>query len=719
MLNNNLFFRKKDLPLIFQTERTDCALSCIAMIANFHNIPLKLAELKNIYPQYKKGMNLNDVYDVLDNSGMDVRVLSVDNDELDKVKLPCILHWDGNHFVVLKKIINNKFIIHDPERGILKLGGVKFFEHFTGIVIESVPGLIITDSASVSSHSKQYNKHSFSNNFNFFISLLKQCQFPVLLILMMLCIIEFINICLPQVTQLIIDDVIVNNDMQLLIVAALGYFILSIIQLLVSSAKDSILIWITSHLGYQLPQAFYKKLMALPISFFNSRGLGDLISRFDSVDIIKNTTTTQLLTVVLDSIMMSASFIMLMIYDKSLTLIVLIMLSLYSAIKIFSYRVYKYFNVSTLKSKARHQGVIIESVKNHQLLKLYSECRGVKGNFSQTLIDVVNNQAKVGYIQIFFSGANLFLSSLKNIFILYFGGVQVMAGNFSIGMLVAFISYSEQFCRRSMRVIDFTMQSYMSGMHIERVNEVVKTPPETDTLSPLPSFNSTNGVSLELNNISFSYSTDSKILSGVSFTINPGETLLVSGKSGEGKSTLVKTILGLLPATEGKIICNDINITMHNIQPFRKLIGTVLQGDALLNGTLLYNISFDNTVPLDKIVPITSGLGIHDVINSLPMGYYSLVTDINSFLSVGQIQRILLSRAIFRKPALLILDEATSNLDRDSEKQVIDYIATIPCTKIIISHKSEALRIADKILFLDRSTSYCKKNMYKEKFSCS
>ncbi|MWO66459.1 ATP-binding cassette domain-containing protein, partial [Escherichia coli] len=134
----------------------------------------------------------------------------------------------------------------------------------------------------------------------------------------------------------------------------------------------------------------------------------------------------------------------------------------------------------------------------------------------------------------------------------------------------------------------------------------------------------------------------------------------------------------------------------------------------LLSGSLLYNIAFDNTVPLDDVAHITKGLGIHDIINSLPMGYYSQVTDINAFLSVGQIQRILLARAIYRKPALLILDEATSNLDRESEIQVIDYIATLPCTKIIISNKDEALRIADKSLSLDRSASYCKYNMYKK-----
>ncbi|HEI2512322.1 TPA: peptidase domain-containing ABC transporter, partial [Escherichia coli] len=173
----------------------------------------------------------------------------------------------------------------------------------------------IPDLSSTNLLSGKEKKYSVSNNLSFFISLLRQCQSPVFFILILLFIIEFINICLPQVTQLIIDDVIVNSDMHLLIVATLGYFFLSLIQIVVTSAKDVIFIWISAHLGYQLPLSFYNKLMALPVSFFNSRTLGDLISRFDSVDFIKNTTTTQLLTTVLDSIMMSASFIMLMIYD--------------------------------------------------------------------------------------------------------------------------------------------------------------------------------------------------------------------------------------------------------------------------------------------------------------------------------------------------------------------------------------------------------------------
>ncbi len=717
MLEHSIFFKKRHLPLVFQTERTDCALSCIVMVANFHGVPLNLTQLKSIYPQYKKGMNLNDIYDILVSAGMNVRVLSVDNDELGKVKLPCILHWNCDHFVVLKKIRKGKFIIHDPEKGLLKLGYVKFFEHFTGVVVESVPALVITDSSSKYFLSGKGKSDTVSKNFKFFFSLLRQCQSPVYFILILLFIIEFINICLPQVTQLIIDDVIVNSDMHLLIVATSGYFLLSLIQLVVSSAKGGILIWMNAQLGYQLPLSFYNKLMALPFSFFNSRTLGDLISRFDSVDIIKNTTTTQLLAIVLDSIMVSASFIMLMIYDKFLALIVIIMLFLYVLTKLFSYKVYKYCNVSTLKSRARQQGAVIESVKNHQLLKLYSECSGVRGNFTQSLVDVVNNQAKVGYIQNIFTGANLFLSSLKNVSILYFGGAQVMSGNFSVGMLVAFISYSEQFCRRSMKIIDFMMQGYMSGVHIERINEVVTASPETEPLTPSFSFQSVNGISLELSNLSFSYSATSEVLSRVSFKLEPGETLLVSGKSGCGKSTLVRIILGLLPPSGGCILCNNMNIAKHTIHSFRKITGTVLQGDTLLSGSLLYNITFDNTVPLDDVVHITKGLGIHDVINNLPVGYYSQVTDINSFLSVGQIQRILLARAIYRKPALLILDEATSNLDHESEIQVIDYIATIPCTKIIISHKGEALRIADKILSLDRSKSYCNYNLYKK--NCS
>ena len=289
-----------------------------------------------------------------------------------------------------------------------------------------------------------------------------------------------------------------------------------------------------------------------------------------------------------------------------------------------------------------------------------------------------------------------------------------MSGNFSIGMLIAFISYSEQFCRRSMKIIDFLMQGYMSGVHIERINEVITAIPETESPTQFFSSKYTNGISLELNNISFSYSTKSVILSSLSFKLDPGEVLLISGKSGCGKSTLVKIILGLLPPTGGHIICNGVNILEHNIQSFRKITGTVLQGDSLLSGSLLYNISFDNTVSLDDVIHITKGLGIHEVINSLPMGYYSQVTDINAFLSVGQIQRILLARAIYRKPALLILDEATSNLDHESETQVIDYITTIPCAKIIISHKGEALRIADKILYLDRATSYCKSNIHNK-----
>lgn len=700
MLQN--IFKKKRLSLIFQTERTDCALSCITMIANYYGIEIELVTLKQRYPEYKNGMNLNEIRDILETLKMNARVLSVDNNELDKVKLPCIIHWDKNHFVVLKKIYSNKFVIHDPEKGIVTLSKVKFFKHFNGIVIEPTLCIISSISTKEEKLSSQKQKYNTFNNLCFLFLLIKKCQSPVFFILLLLLIIEFANICLPQITQLIIDDAIVNSDLNLLIVASSGYFILSLIQLFVSSAKDGIIVWINAHLGYYFPVSFYNKLMSLPVSFFNSRNLGDLISRFDSIDTLKNIATMQLLNIVLDIIMMSASFVMLVIYDKYLALIILFTLFLYAVIKLFTYNLYRIFNISTIKAKARQNGSIIESVKNHQLLKLYPECNGLKGNYTQSLVEVVNNQAKASYIQMFFTGSNLFLSSLKNIAILYFGGRLVMSGTFSIGMLVAFIAYSEQFCRRTIKIIDFMMQSYISGIHIARINEVMGGSSKVDITEELPSFVLSTNASLKLKNVSFEYNANTSIFSDISIELGFGETLLISGRSGCGKSTLAKLILGLLPLSTGRISYNDITITPHNIKSFRKLTGTVLQGDSLLNGTLLYNITFDNSVSIENIISITEGLGIHGVINNLPMGYYSQVTDINTNLSVGQIQRILLARAIYRKPALLILDEATSNLDCESEKQVINYIASLPCTKILISHKGESYKIADKILILDK-----------------
>ncbi|EKN3608758.1 peptidase domain-containing ABC transporter [Yersinia enterocolitica] len=715
MFNFRKIFSNSELPLIYQTEKTDCALSCIAMIANFYDISLQLEELKRIFPEYKKGTNLNDIYNILSSYSMNVRVLSVDIDELSKVKLPCIIHWDNDHFVVLKKIKNDKLIIHDPERGILNFGYRKFTEHFTGILIEAYPGIVTRQGKNAAVTIDNRGSYSSLKSIKFFANLLSNSRTILFSIIILLIIIEFVNIILPQITQLVIDQVIVNNDEKLLLIAIAGYFILSIIQLFVSSARDWLMIWISAHLGYQLPLAFLGKIMSLPVNFFNSRGIGDLISRFDSVDIIKNTATTQLLTTLLDIIMMLAAFIMLIIYDHSLAIVVISIVLLYGIIKLCSYKVYKYLNVGTLKSKARQQGAMIESIRNHQLLKLYPECNGIKSNFVESLVDVINNQAKIGYIQVVFSASNLLLSSLKNVFILYLGGLQVMSGNFSIGMLVAFISYSEQFCRRSMRIVDFMMQSYMTGVHIDRINEVLYSTSETEGIVQKSINNSSSGLSLELKKISFSYPSSATIFSDVSFRINPGETLLISGRSGCGKSTLIKIILGLFIPSNGHVLCNDIHITMENIQSFRKLIGTVLQGDTLLNGTLLYNITFDTDTSLEEVIPFTSGLGIHDVINNLPMGYYSQVSDINAFLSIGQIQRILLARALFRRPALLILDEATSNLDKESELLILDYISRINCTKIIISHKDEVFRIANKLLIIDNTAAHFYENPQEHK----
>ncbi|ECE0739839.1 peptidase domain-containing ABC transporter [Salmonella enterica subsp. enterica] len=700
MYNISNPFKRKKMPFVFQTNKFDCSLACISMIAQFYSIHAKIEDLKNNLINNETAINANTITDTFHSLGLLSRVVVAEIDELKKVKLPCILHWDMNHFVVLKKIKSGKFEIYDPERGILNIGANHLNEHFTGVVIEIYEKILGKRKPGTSASSSRKR-----NNLVYLLSILGTGKRILFYILILIFIIEVISILLPQITQLVIDKVIINRDNKLLFIAIIGYFLLSLILLMVSMARDWLVIWVNTHIGFHFPLELYKKIAFLPVKFFDTRSMGDILSRFDSLNVIKNTAVNQYVSAFLDLIMALMTFIMLFIYSKLLSVIVLTLSFSYVLIKLLSYQVYKINNVGTIRARAREQGSLIESIRNNQLLRLNPDCTSLDSNYTESLVELINAQSKLGYINIVFSSFNILLSTLKNVSILYLGGKYIISGEFSVGMLVAFIAYSEQFSRRTVKLIDFIMKVYLTGVHIDRIEEIINLSHNVKNSIKTQTINS-KGIYINIKNLTHFYSEYDVVFENVSLSIKAGEAVLITGKSGCGKSTLVKIILGLISPTAGIIQYDGFNSNACDINYILKNTGTVMQGDTLISGTLLFNISLNNNTGIDEIIEITIKLGVHDFVNKLPLGYYTQVGDINHSLSTGQIQRILLARALFKKPKLLILDEATSNLDIESELMISQVLHDIKCTKIIISHKYESRDFVDKVMIVDNKKIY-------------
>ncbi|HBN1934098.1 TPA: peptidase domain-containing ABC transporter [Escherichia coli] len=698
MINDKLKFNfKKQVPFYFQNENSDCALTCIRMLASYYGKENILEYTLDKADARKNSLSVSDIMYILRATGITPRPVGLDMDEFHQLKLPCILHWDMNHFVVLVKRKRGKYIIHDPDKGIRILSLKKISESFTGVGIE------VYNDESLSPEQNRIKKNNKKKRaiYQYIISSLFSGKKILICLFILILFAEIINITIPQITQLIIDNVIVNNDHRLLITAIIFFLFLNVMSMAILATRDWLVTWLNANVGIQWSTNIYNRLMSLKTGYFLARSVGDILSRINSLEYIRNVIVSQLTKMCLDVLMAFGAFAVMLSYDIKLTLFVFLYSFLYFIVKAIYFSSLKYLNLGTISIKARQQSALIESIKYNQTIKLYFPEYMSSAAYINSMVDGINTKTKMDILNIILSSSNNFLSTLKNISILYFGGLLVINSSFTVGMLVAFIAYSEQFSRRMINIIEFIFQAGIIKIHVNRVSDICDAKCESQFSLSKPLHNTGGSVGVECNNLSVRYDNSEKnVLKNMNLIIHPGETVLLRGKSGGGKSTLLNAILGLVDLSEGSVSVTDENAS-NKIEFVRGISGTVLQGDTLLNGTIIYNITFNDSTPSPEVIDLTRKVGMHDIIENLPMGYFTPVNDCCNVLSAGQKQKILLARALFRNPKLLVLDEATSNLDAQSEYEINQLILSLDCTKIIVSHKNEAMSIADKIIDID------------------
>lgn len=681
------FSIKKNFPFFYQNADKDCALACIKMLASYYKKEHLLNCLSQQAHNKKTFWSINDILSALRTLGMNPRPVRLELDEINSLSIPSVLHWNMNHFVLLVGKKKNKLIIHDPEKGIRHLSLKELSSSFTGVAVEVYNDKIISEK-------KTSIKDNKVMHYFFMAISLGRKNFIYLFILILLS--EIISITLPQITQLVLDNVIINSDYQLLLTAVTFYLFLHVINTGILATRDWLIIWLNANINAQWGINFYNRLVLLKRNYFSSRSTGDILSRFSSLEYIRNVIISKTTTSLLDFFMAIGSLIIMLTYSLNLTFIVIFSTCIYFLLKTLYFGSVKYFNLGTIRIKAQQQSSLIEAVKYNQTIKLYFDEYMSAGKYVGDLIEGVNVKTQIDILNIIFSASNRILTALKNICILYFGGVFVIKTSFTIGMLVAFIAYSEQFSRRVTSLIDFFVQIGITRLHVSRVSDISDA--DYETISADIPKRISSPLQVEFNNVSVKHPDKQiNILNRINFKIMPGETVILKGISGCGKTTLLNAILGLIDVSSGHISITENGMKKSCIDA-RKMTGAVLQGDSLLNGTVIYNITFNDSSPSRDVIDLTKMIGVHDVIKSLPMGYHTQISDSDHILSAGQKQKILLARAMYRKPQLLILDEATSNLDIDSEYQISQAILSLNCTKIIVSHKEKSFFMADKVI---------------------
>jgi ATP-binding cassette, subfamily B, bacterial CvaB/MchF/RaxB len=688
----NLGFGKK-LSLVLQTEGAECGLACLAMIATYHGYKTDLPNLRRKFTVSLKGLNLAQLVQVAGRMDLSCRPLRVDLEALERINLPAILHWNLNHYVVLKQIKGNKIVIHDPAAGLQTLTMEEVSRHFTGVAVEVEPTL-------------QFKKRTERQSIRLrgLMGRVRGLNTSLVQVLMLALALEIFALLGPFLTQWIVDDALVSGDKDLLTVIALGILLLGVMQTLVSLVRSWVLLHMGNSLNLQWVANVMEHMLRLPISFFEKRHIGDIVSRFGSISAIQQTLTTSFIAGILDGLMAITTLAMMFIYSKYLGAIALGAVVLYGILRLARYDTLRMASEGQIVRLARQQSHFMETIRGIQAIKIFNRQADRKTRFLKMVVDSTNSGIQIQRLNISFQTINSLLVCIESVLILWLGSRSVLDKTFTIGMLMAFIAYKDQFTSRIMSLIDKAMEVRMLRLHAERLSDIVLASPEPDL--PQPFFASeTIEPSLELRNIKFRYADGEPwIVDGLNMTIAAGESVVLVGPSGSGKTTLLKIMLGQLKPVEGEVLVGGMPLSQIGLSYYRSMIGAVMQDDRLFAGSLADNICFFDSAPDQDYLEHCARLAhIHGDIIKMPMGYNTLVGDMGTTLSGGQKQRVFLARALYKRPNILFLDEATSHLDMALEKDITTAISSLQLTRIVIAHRPETIAASGRVISFQRT----------------
>ncbi|AAW75032.1 MULTISPECIES: peptidase domain-containing ABC transporter [Xanthomonas] len=678
------------MKAIVQAEASECGLASLAMVASAHGMQLDLPELRRRFHLSLKGIRLNQLIEIAQTLGFSTRPLRLEMEQLDQLSLPCILHWDLNHFVVLAKVGKSKATILDPAIGERRLSLGEVSQHFTGVALELTP-------------TAEFKQHKAAPSIS-----ARQLTGPIRGLWSALSQIALLSLALqvfvilaPFYTQWVVDQVLVSADRDLLVVLGLGFGLALLLQVGIGLLRGWSVVSLSSRLGLQWMGNVFAHLLKLPLDFFEKRHLGDVTSRMSSVQTIQHTLTTSFVEAMIDGVMAMVTLVLMLVYSWKLALVTLLAVALYLGIRAIAYRPMRDRTEQQLVAAAKQQTHLLESLRGMQSLKVAGEESVRRSTYENLLNDTVNQDVKLARMSLGFNTASQLVFGLERIAVIWIGARLALDNVFSVGMLVAYLAYKDQFAMRVSGLIDKWIEFRMLRLHGERLADIVLTPPEKQHAQPhaLPPAEP----SIEVEGLSFRYADGEPwVVKDCSFTIAPGESVAIIGGSGCGKTTLVKLLLGLLTPSEGTIRIGGHDLHKLGPRTVRAMIGVVMQDDQLFAGSIADNIGFfDTDFDLERIKAAAQLAAVHEDIAAMPMGYHSLIGDMGSSLSGGQKQRIILARALYRQPKLLFLDEATSHLDVTRERLVNEAVKHLQLTKVIVAHRPETIASADRILVME------------------
>jgi ATP-binding cassette, subfamily B, bacterial CvaB/MchF/RaxB len=677
-----------------QAEAGECGLACLAMLAGHHGLKVSLAELRRLFPLTSRGATIKTVIKIADELGFHTRALRSDLESLSHLQVPAILHWDLNHYVVLTHVTQRRgrtvYTIADPASCLRTLDESEISKHFTGVVLELNRG---SDFARRDPRPSLRLSQLWSNLRGLFPALARLLSLSVIM--------QTIALATPFYMQLTVDNVVPTQDTDLATVLLIGFAGLWLINMLSSLVRGLLVVDLSNSLSLQTAVNLFRHTVFLPISWFEKRHLGDVISRFGSLQPITDLLSRGLVAALVDGVLSVATLILMLIYSPILATVTFGAIMLVLLVKLLFYNTARLANTNLLAAQAMESSSFIESIRGISAIKVFCQEENRQRVWQNRKAEVVKASTTMGKISTGFEVANAAILGLELLLFVFIASHLVINGAMTLGMVFAYQAYKQNFVASITRLVDQVMSYKLLDVHLDRISDIAFSEPEAMTGSGLPE-HKTRFKQIELRNISYRYGRDTPlILENLDLQILEGQTIAIVGPSGAGKTTLLKILCCLLEPQAGAYLADGEPITTFGIRKLRDQLGVVSQDDSLFAGSLAENIAFfDPDYDHDWLVDCCRKAAIHDDIERMPMKYDTSVGDMGSNLSGGQKQRVLLARALYKKPTMLVMDEGTSHVDLPTEAVVARSIRNLGITRVIVAHRPETVRLADRVLVL-------------------
>lgn len=683
---------RKSTPYIPQGEGSECALACLAMVASYHGYKTDLIALRQRYGMSLKGADLKQVMHVAEDIGFNARPLRGEMDDLPHLSLPAILHWNLNHFVVLTKISSGlrgpRYHIHDPARGAITMGREEVSRHWTGVALD----LLKSETFMPKIERKQLGITQLWSSMAGFWQTIRQ-------VVLLSLVLQLVVLATPFFLQISIDTVFPAFDNELLLMLALGFGGLTVINFMAGWLRSLIFVTLSNSLSYQVIVNLYRHLVRLPLDYFEKRHVGDIISRFGSTLPISQLISQGMIAAFIDGLMALLTLALMFVYSGLLAGIAVTALAIYVVLRLAFLQALRLRNLDVITTAATENSNFIESVRGIAAIKAFGQEGNRQRLWQKTKADAINAQIKLGRLSAGFDALGQFVIAIERVVFVYVAITLAFDSLLTVGMIFAFQAYKQQFLDAGMRLTEQAINFQIVKVHLTRIADIALSKTEDSDFGKSteePDFDKP----LVVDRVSYRYGqNEPMVLQSASLTINPGEFVAITGPSGGGKTTLVKIIMGLFEPTSGSIRLGDRPISSLKRNRYRRAIGSVAQGDMLYAGSLAENIAFfDPAIDMARVCEVAKLAHIHEEIEAMPMGYESLVGDMGSILSGGQLQRVLLARALYPYPRLLILDEGTANLDEANEEKILSALRDMKITRIGVAHRPATIGAADRVL---------------------